>query len=195
MEAPDVLIDPVAGTVMLRMVPYHLDRLHGPHPTGATKGPEGLPFPFLEGAESFDVVWRGGMRRGEIGPLGVYEEHTRTCEESWWSWHAYAETPFGWVSHPTPRFKLDRLVAVELSPLGSASVANFGAMEQWLRRELGRPSETSPRSGWRGRLIKLQSWFTFQPEMTWILPWGWVHLFYEMREGDAVMLIRWDDPC
>ena len=87
------LIDPVTGNVLLRLVPLHLERLHGPYPPGTLDGgsarANGLPFPFLPNAEPIDIVLRGGISPSEIGTAGGFEPNSSLGTTSWWGWDSY----------------------------------------------------------------------------------------------------------
>ena len=189
-EPPATLIDPVTGAVTLRLVPHHLERLHGAYPKGSTPTEDaktlGLPFPFLPNARPIDLLLRGGMTPGQIGSRGGFEKNSSDGTTRWWRWAAYASTPFGWVDLITPFFKTegiwsrlfrrDRLSVLTFQRLGRDAQASFDAMEAWLRQELGSPSEAAPaRTGKR----------------TWTFPWGSVDLYREPRDGDAAMAVRW----
>ena len=192
-EAPTKLIDPVAGTVAIRLVPFHRESLHGassegPSPEGDDARPLGLPFRFLPDARPIDLVLHGGMSPADIGSRGGFEPNSSLGRTSWWRWGACALTPFGWAISTTPFFEEERRwlglrrrklpTNLTIRRAGEAE-EGFNAIEAWLRRELGNPSEPTD----------------IRPHhRTWHFPWGGVHLYYEPRDGKAEMGVRWLRP-
>ncbi|HJP59893.1 MAG TPA: hypothetical protein VJ865_07830 [Gemmatimonadaceae bacterium] len=174
---PTRLIDPVNGTVLLRLVPFYLERLHGPSGLvdDRTAIDLGLPFPFLRGAPPIDVTLRPGMTPETLRRLGGgYERNSSLGTLSWGRWTSYALTPFGWVHFPTPFFQGDRLSALDLQLHGATPTENFEAMSEWLLRELGAPQES----------VESQ-------RQTWERAWGSAILFFEPRDGYAQLRIEW----
>jgi hypothetical protein len=60
---------------------------------------------------------------------------------SWWRWIVYALTPFGWVFHPTPHFRmsgeLEQLQALTLTPSCASPDQGFADAARALERDLG----------------------------------------------------------
>jgi hypothetical protein len=171
--APDRLIDPVRGEVLLRLVPFYLARLAQPLPadeSGAARA-LGLPFPFLRDASPIDVTLRSGMTPADIGSAGGFEANSSLRNTSWWRWAAYARVPFGWVAFPTPFFTDGRLSHLSLQRHGTSDDDNLAVMDSWLVRELGEPASA---------------------QRTWAFTWGRVDLGFEPRDRAAEMVIAWD---
>lgn len=187
LESPPRLIDPVSGSVHLRLVPLHLSRLHPPDLRGdfvPCNGDASSPyeFPLLRGASPVDVTLRGGMRPSDVSAGVVFESVGSQWSRSWWRWIAYALAPFGWVRHPTPQFIRKRIDLAEEDLLTSLSLApscgttveeNFRAAEDWLVSELGSPHVAGDSREWH-------------------YEWGSVVLAYEVRDGAAEAYVVWE---
>ena len=188
LESPSRLIDPVSGTVHLRLVPFHLSRLHPPDLRGDFVPCNGDPsspyeFPLLRGASPVDVTLGEGMRPSEVSAGVVFEPAGDQWSRSWWRWIAYALTPFGWVHHPTLQFirkrtdlkaEEDLLASISFAPsCGISAEENFRAAEDWLASELGPPHVAGESVEWR-------------------YEWGSVVLAYEIRDGAAEAWIAWE---
>jgi len=174
-DTPSRLIDRTDGTVLLRLVPFYLARLHGSDDRADPDHVLGLPFPFLRAAKDIDVVLRHGMTTAAIAEFGGgFEPNSSLGATSWWRWASYALTPFGWVAHPTPFFTDGRLSSVSLRRHGGTPEENFAAIDDWMRREIGAPAAPiEPRS------------------RSWTFCWGAVALAFEPRDGDAELGIWW----
>lgn len=187
LSSPYRLIDPESGTVLLRLLPMHLDRLHRPSRRSAYVPCGGDPaspyaFPLLKNTSPVDVLLRGGVspRRASAGikfePAGDFEGR------AWWRWIAYALTPFGWVFHPTPDFRMcrwrQRLESLSLPPSCASPDESFAKGAAWLEHELGTPHEEVPGPPEARR-------------RAWTYEWGRVDLWHEPRDGAAEVVIRW----
>lgn len=109
LESPPRLVDVASGSVYLRLVPFHLSRLHPPDLRGhfvPCNGDASSPyqFPLLRGASPVDVTLRSGMTPSQVSAGVVFESGGSQWSRSWWRWIAYALTPFGWAMFPTPQF-------------------------------------------------------------------------------------------
>jgi hypothetical protein len=189
---PDRLIDRSNGTVILRLVPHYLERLHGA--SGVDESVDfralGLPFPFLRGGRSFDITLRQGMSPSAIGSVGGFEPNSSLGVRSWWRWASYALTPFGWAAHPTSFFDNGRLSMVQLDRVGNLPNQSFDAIVSWLVRELGEPPESTV-----GAMSPSHTMGNHPPEpprRQWVYPWGSVTAFFEARDGDARLSVAWD---
>jgi hypothetical protein len=188
LESPPRLVDADAGSVLIRLIPLHLSRLHPPELRGdfvPCGGDASSPyqFPLLKGAGPVDVTLRSGMRPSDVAAGVTFESAGSQWSRSWWRWIAYALTPFGWVNHPTPQFirkqtgqheQEDLLASLSLAPsCGSSPQENFRAAEEWLVSELGLPQGSRDPQKWR-------------------YDWGSVGLGYEPRDGAAEVHILWE---
>ncbi|MGH9197886.1 MAG: hypothetical protein ACRD1T_19355 [Acidimicrobiia bacterium] len=188
LKSPPRLVDAASGSVCLRLVPFHLSRLHPPDLRGdfvPCNGDASSPykFPLLRGASPVDVTLRGGMRPSHVSAGVIFESAGSQWSRSWWRWIAYALTPFGWVNHPTPQFfskqtrqhaEEDLLASLSLAPsCGTSPQENFGVAEDWLVRELGSPQSSGDSREWR-------------------YEWGSVGLTYEPRDRAAEAYILWE---
>lgn len=188
LESPPRLVDAATGTVLLRLVPHHLTRLHPPELRGdfvPCDGKANSPyqFPLLRGTGPLDVTLASGMRPADVSAGVTFESAGSQWSRSWWRWIAYALTPFGWVNFPTPQFirkqtvqdeEEDLLASLSLAPsCGASSQENFRAAEDWLVTELGSPQGS-------------------RDQREWLYEWGSVRLMYEPRDGAAEVTILWE---
>ncbi len=188
LESPPRLVDAASGAVHLRLVPFHLSRLHPPDLRGdfvLCNGDASSPyqFPLLRGASPVDVTLRGGMTPSQVSAGVIFESAGSQWSRSWWRWIAYALTPFGWAMFPTPQFirkqtrqhaEEDLLASLSVAPsCGTSPQENFRVAEDWLVRELGFPESSGESRRWR-------------------YEWGSVGLRYEPRDGAAEAYILWE---
>jgi hypothetical protein len=186
LESPPGLVDASTGTVLVRLIPHHLTRLHPPELRGDVvpcSGDASSPFPLLRGTGPVDVTLKRGMRPSDVSAGVILECAGRQWSRSWWRWIAYALTPFGWVNSPTPQFirtqtvqhdQEDLLASLSLAPsCGASAPENFRAAEDWLVSELGTPHGSRDHPEWR-------------------YEWGSVGLTYEPRDGAAEVYILWE---
>jgi hypothetical protein len=165
--------------MLLRLVPFYLDRLHGPDVRGERADSDhvrfDLPFPFLRDAEPIDVVLGPGMTPAAIAKNGGgFEPNSSLGATSWWRWASYAITPFGWVAFPVAYFTNGVLSEVSLGRHGSTPERNFEATKTWLRQEIGAPP-TVPSAD----------------SMLWTFRWGTMTLSFEPRDGTAQLRVAW----
>jgi hypothetical protein len=176
-DPPSRLLDSATGSVLLRLVPFHLARLHAPESAGddADQARLGLPFPFLRGAEPIDVVLRRGMTSADVARYGGgFEPNSSLGSTAWWRWASYALTPFGWVAFPTPFFTDGVLSALSLNRHGGTADENFAAMKNRLELEIGAPSSSASAAS-----------------PSWTFDWGTVALSFEPRDLQAQLRIVW----
>jgi hypothetical protein len=193
LQQPEHLIDPLTGIVSLFLVPFHLSRLHGPFQApdeDLIHLPAGMPFPLLPGGEPVEIQLVGGMTPDEIGPSCGFEPNSSLGQESWWRWAAYAYTPCGWYSWPTPFFRSGKLNSLNLGLDGQDADRSYEVIREFLLRELG---EEGCESGLRSR-----GWGPFRAPREavrryskWIFPWGSVSVGYEPRDWGAQMGVAW----
>ena len=169
---PARLVDPTRGTVSLRLIPFYVERLHkGAELADAAALSIGLPFPFLKDSEPLDLLLQSGMTTGTIASHGGgFEPNSSLGSRSWWRWAAYALTPFGWVTFPTPFFDNGRLTELTLQRHGKTPAENHAVMREWLTRELGDASGPA----------------------SWLFEWGEVKLYRDARDGEAQMRVVWE---
>jgi hypothetical protein len=184
---PGWLIDHDTGVVWLRLVPFHLERLHGPYPAEAPRGDAarlaGLPFPLKLDARPLDVHLHHGMSEAAAG-LGEDRQ-----------WHAYALTPFGWVSFPTPEFRRGRLVALALQPhVTRSTLETYATAATWLRGELGSPHRRKGRPPIVHRNEDPLHWKSLPGRMEWTFRWGAVRLGFDVRDNETELAIHWGRP-
>jgi hypothetical protein len=184
---PPWFIDPATGSVLLRLVPVHLERLHGPHPDDAqwveAVPGQRLPFPLLAGGVPTDIVLGPGTTPADVADLPFEGRSTDFDGRRWVSLSAAARTAFGWDPHPTMHFRIHadrpveemRMDIVVVHCRGRSSDESFDVMDEWLRRELGPPA-TSAGDKKRRRYHRAR---------TWTFPWGTVRLSYESRDREA----------
>lgn len=191
MDRPAHLIDPTTGDVVLCLLTFHLDRIHGPycgnHEDQASQA--GLPFPLLTDADPIQLTVRPGMTPQEISSLSPIEPNSSLGNCSWWRWHAYAWTPFGWSLWPTPTFKRGRLSNLSFDVHDGGSVdSRLSALRVYVEDELGPPDETLHK-GW---FASLRSPNRGQPSgFKWNRTWGQVTVWLEPRDGEPQLSISW----
>jgi hypothetical protein len=102
LESPPRLVDAASGSVYLRLVPFHLFRLHPPDLRGDFVPCNGdassaYQFPLPGVASPVDVTLRAGMRPSNVSAGVIFESARSQWSRSGWGWIAYALTPFGWA--------------------------------------------------------------------------------------------------
>lgn len=190
LESPSRLVDEASGSVYLRLVPFHLSRLHPQELRGDfvpcnEDASSPYKFPLLKGASPVDVILRGGMTPSHVSAGVIFESAGSQWSRSWWRWIAYALTPFGWAMFPTPQFirkrtgqheEEDLLASLSVSPMCPGTPQErYRVLEDWLVGELGTPHSLGDRD-----------------LRTWRYEWGSVGLTYEMRDGNAEAYILWE---
>ncbi|MCO5297743.1 MAG: hypothetical protein M9921_12880 [Fimbriimonadaceae bacterium] len=186
------MIDAETGEVELVLVPFHLKRLHGPlvGDLEGTGGPAGLPFPLLPNADPIVLRLRPGMTPDEIAMVSPFEPNSSLGNESWWRWHAYAWTPFGWSPWPTPHFYGGHLGYLGLDGSdGPTAHSRMRAMLDYGEREFGEPGE-GLRVGWF-RSRKARPGET-PGAYVWKREWGSVVIGLEPRDHQPVLGVKWN---
>jgi hypothetical protein len=191
-ESPPWLIDKDTGEVWLRLVPFHLQRLHGDWPAEIDMTDEatriGLPFPLLPNADLVDLKLRPGMTPNDIGPAAGFEANSSLGKSSWRRWAAYARTTFGWCAWPTPFFTDGRLTSVQFDRQGSDEGQNFRSMEEALILDLGNPNNCkSIKSRWPFKAPSA----VHEQRREWEFVWGNVTLGFEPRDWMAQLSVGW----
>ena len=191
MDRPAHLFDPDTGVVELVLYPFHLDRLHGrylgPREDAATCA--GLPFPMLQNSEPIRLCLTPGLTPEEIAAVSPFERNSSLGNRSWWRWHAYAWTPFGWSTFPTPHFYSDRLGTITFGVHGSGSVeVRLNEVKSYVEAELGEPDEILCRGIARNPTAKPGD----RPDIIrWVRIWGVVTVCLEARDHEPQMSIAW----
>ena len=88
LECPPRLVDAASGSVYLRLVPFHLSRLHPQELRGdfvPCNGDASSPyqFPLLRGASPVDVTLRGGMSPSDVSAGLIFESAGSQWSRSW----------------------------------------------------------------------------------------------------------------
>lgn len=192
MDAP-ALFDPETGVVELLLVPTYLERINGPwrwgtpsfEPTDLTRH-----FPFLPESEPTIVRLRPLMDHQELARQLPIERAGDLGSRTWWRWHAYAQTPFGWVQHPTPTFTDMKLTGLSLRPHAPDSrEERLQTLVDYIESLLGPPDTVEGMS-----FLGFQVGDGKPSHYRWKRPWGRVTCFIEPRDLDAVLSIGWGEP-
>ncbi|AIE85336.1 hypothetical protein [Fimbriimonas ginsengisoli] len=176
--SPADFLDKETGVVWLRMVPYHVERLHGPLPAVIPRGDAarlaGLPFPLRRGAPTYDLHLQGDMK------------------EPFRDMHAYALTPFGWVAFPQLHFVHGRLKGLSMQPHAlTDTLDTYARVAVWLESELGPPSVRKGRPPRCHRRISPARWQCLPAFVQWRFAWGTVSLSFDMRDYETELVVRW----
>jgi hypothetical protein len=179
-DPPSGFLDATHGLVLLRLIPFHLDRLHGPDISGDRTNADhlgfDLPFPFLRDAAPIDLSLRAGITPAAIARKGGgFERNSSLGATSWWRWASYALTPFGWVPFPVAFFNDGALSGLSLRPHGGSREKNFLAMRSWLDQEIGEATSGAA-----------------EGPVLWKFAWGTVTLSFEPRDDQAQLRVAWD---
>lgn len=187
-------MDPTDGTVLLRLVPLHIERRHGPLPPNprwvSDVNGDSLPFPLLDGAAPVDVALSPGLTPSSLKDAGLSRSSgTEFNGRYWFYWSAYARLPIGWSTQVTAAFRVGAGQSVEAGPLwyihlhmsGGPPDRRFDLMDGWLRTELGPPPMSA---GDKKRNLAKRV-------RRWDFDWGDVGLYYELRDREPELQVTW----
>jgi hypothetical protein len=196
---PPWLIDSERGAVLLRLVPWHTERLHGPAPPDPIwvydNNGERQPRPLLRSGDHVDAVLTADSTLGSIESIPVTGEARETHDGGYWfDWDAYVRLPFGWawwgtalhlVKLPGRPEQEAPIRTVRLHLVDRDFRDSFDRIDAWLREALGDPSATGGDRrlfGWTARWRR------------WYFAWGAVFLSYEFRDNSPELDIMWERP-
>lgn len=183
----------MTGIVELLLVPIYLKRIHGPWRWGSPSfDPDDVAkaFPFLPDSEPIIVRLWPLMHHHDLASQTPIESAGGMGNATWWRWHAYAHTPFGWVQHPTPHFTDMRLTGLSLRPhYPESREERLDVITDYVESLIGPPD-----------VSELQSYFKFRAKddrptrHRWKRSWGRVTCFLEDRDIAPVLSFGWGDP-
>lgn len=178
----------MTGIVELLLVPFHLERLHGPWRWGTPTycGDGYSPFPLLPGVEPTVVRLAPLMDHEDLASQLPIERSGDLYEESWWRWHAHALTPFGWIHHPSAHFSGSTLTALTMILYGPASAEErLGVLVDYVESLLG-PPDTSDRLEYFGYEVQSDQLTRHR----WKRAWGRVTCMLEVRDMEPLLAIH-----
>ena len=196
---PPWLIDPERGAVLLRLVPWHSERLHGPVPPDPVwvydNNGERQPYPLLPSADPVDVILTGDWTLGGLQSNPLASRASETHDGGYWAdWDAYVRLPFGWawwgtavyfVKVPGRPQQEARIRVVRIHLVDRDFLTSFDRIDAWLRGALGDPSATGGDRHLLGKTARFRRWY---------FAWGSVQLSYEFRDNSPELDIVWDRP-